>query len=315
MAMGLYKNLVTHLVMLEGEGLIETQDVAIAVVKAQEAATKKGKQLQELDKNEALVGRAKAALEETSLSLINVSDQLTPEKVRKVPKESFLKESEERKGKVLPKDKDGKKNEEVVLLEVENEAGREMLRRGDEKKKKSRRSGSVEEEWMVRINNRMEENEKKKEEVIFEDKVGMEKGEENSFSSSFLSLSSSSSNDSMPVLSDQSKEGPCLLLSSPPVLDVKTFTMIDIQLLMNASHDDVLLIFFQVMEDTPSVSRRSALRLLTLVQEEEEEEERRMRNEKEEKRDKRRKRQGQGDDGEWSPKLRGSQKKSTIRSH
>ena len=250
MARGLYKNLVTHLVMLEGEGLIETQDVAIAVVKAQEAATKKGKQLQELDKNEA-----------------------------------------------------------------ENEAGREMLRRGDEEEKRSRRSGSVEEEWMVRINNRMEENEKKKEEVIFEDKVGMEKEEENSFSSSFLSLSSSSSNDSMPVLSDQSKEGPCLLLSSPPVLDVKTFTMIDIQLLMNASHDDVLFIFFQVMEDTPSVSRRSALRLLTLVQEEEEEEERRMRNEKEEKREKRRKRQGQGDDGEWSPKLRGSQKKSTIRSH
>ena len=172
MAMGLYKNLVTHLVMLEGEGLIETQDVAIAVVKAQEAATKKGKQLQELDKNEA-----------------------------------------------------------------ENEAGREMLRRGDEeeKKKKSRRSGSVEEEWLVRINNRMEENEKKKEEVIFEDKVGMEKGEENSFSSSFLSLSSSSSNDSMPVLSDQSKEGPCLLLSSPPVLDVKTFTMIDIQLFYSFS--------------------------------------------------------------------------------
>ena len=237
MARGLYKNLVTHLVMLEGEGLIETQDVAIAVVKAQEAATKQGKQLQELDKNEALVGRAKAALEETSLSLINVSDQLTPEKVRKVPKESFSKESEERKGKVLPKDKDGKKNEEVVLLEVENEAGREMLRRGDEeeKKKKSRRSGSVEEEWLVRINNRMEENEKKKEEVIFEDKVGMEKEEENSFSSSFLSLSSSSSNDSMPVLSDQSKEGPCLLLSSPPVLDVKTFTMIDIQLFYSFS--------------------------------------------------------------------------------
>ena len=172
MARGLYKNLVTHLVMLEGEGLIETQDVAIAVVKAQEAATKKGKQLQELDKNEA-----------------------------------------------------------------ENEAGREMLRRGDEeeKKKKSRRSGSVEEEWLVRINNRMEENEKKKEEVIFEDKVGMEKEEENSFSSSFLSLSSSSSNDSMPVLSDQSKEGPCLLLSSPPVLDVKTFTMIDIQLFYSFS--------------------------------------------------------------------------------
>ena len=315
MARGLYKNLVTHLVMLEGEGLIETQDVAIAVVKAQEAATRQGKQLKELDKNEALVGRAKAALEETSLSLINVSDQLTPEKVRKVPKESFLKESEERKGKVLPKDKDGKKNEEVVQLEVENEAGREMLRRGDEEEKRSRRSGSVEEEWMVRINNRMEENEKKKEEVIFEDKVGMEKGEENSFSSSFLSLSSSSSNDSMPVLSDQSKEGPCLLLSSPPVLDVKTFTMIDIQLLMNASHGGVLFLFFQVMEDTPSVSRRSALRLLTLVQEEEEEEERRRRNEKEEKREKRRKRQGQGDDGEWSPKLRGSQKKSTIRSH
>ena len=102
MARGLYKNLVTHLVMLEGEGLIETQDVAIAVVKAQEAATKQGKQLQELDKNEALVGRAKAALEETSSSMMNVSDQLTPEKVRKVPKESFLKESEERKGKVLP---------------------------------------------------------------------------------------------------------------------------------------------------------------------------------------------------------------------
>ena len=69
------------------------------------------------------------------------------------------------------------------------------------------------------------------------------------------------------------------------------------------------------MEDTPSVSRRSALRLLTLVQEEEEEEERRMRNEKEEKRDKRRKRQGQGYDDEWSPKLRGSQKKSTIRNY
>ena len=103
MARGLYKNLVTHLVMLEGEGLIETQDVAIAVVKAQEAATKKGKQLQELDKNEALVGRAKAALEETSLSLINVSDQLTPEKVRKVPKESFLKlKGEEGEGEQGP---------------------------------------------------------------------------------------------------------------------------------------------------------------------------------------------------------------------
>ena len=80
--------------------------------------------------------------------------------------------------------------------------------------KKRRRSGSmVKEEWLVRIQNRMEENKKKVEE---DNMVEVDLN-----SSSILSISSTSSSDSMPVLSDQSKEGPCLLLSSPPVLEVR----------------------------------------------------------------------------------------------
>ena len=79
--------------------------------------------------------------------------------------------------------------------------------------KKRRRSGSmVKEEWLVRIQNRMEENKKKVEENMVEVDLN---------SSSILSISSTSSSDSMPVLSDQSKEGPCLLLSSPPVLEAR----------------------------------------------------------------------------------------------
>ena len=86
--------------------------------------------------------------------------------------------------------------------------------------KKRRRSGSmVKEEWLVRIQNRMEENKKK----VESDKKKREEDnmvEVDLNSSSILSISSTSSSDSMPVLSDQSKEGPCLLLSSPPVLEV-----------------------------------------------------------------------------------------------
>ena len=86
--------------------------------------------------------------------------------------------------------------------------------------KKRRRSGSmVKEEWLVRIQNRMEENKKK----VESDKKKKEEDnmvEVDLNSSSILSISSTSSSDSMPVLSDQSKEGPCLLLSSPPVLEV-----------------------------------------------------------------------------------------------
>merc|ERR1712200_159131 len=101
----------------------------------------------------------------------------------------------------------------------------------------------------------MEENKKKK---VESDKKKKEE-EDNMVevdlnSSSILSISSTSSSDSMPVLSDQSKEGPCLLLSSPPVLEA--------------------------MVDTPSVAQRTAFRLLTLAQEQEEEDARRVREEK-----------------------------------
>ena len=87
--------------------------------------------------------------------------------------------------------------------------------------KKRRRSGSmVKEEWLVRIQNRMEENKKKEEENKKKEEDNMVEVDLNS--SSILSISSTSSSDSMPVLSDQSKEGPCLLLSSPPVLEVRS---------------------------------------------------------------------------------------------
>ena len=76
------------------------------------------------------------------------------------------------------------------------------------------------------------------------------------------------------------------------------------------------------MEDTPSVSRRSALRLLALAQEEEEEEERRRMvekremKEKKEKKDMKEKRGGWGrGDEDWSPKLRGSHKKNRPRNY
>ena len=79
----------------------------------------------------------------------------------------------------------------------------------------------VKEEWSVRIQDRMEENKKKVEEDKKEKEEGDNMVEVDLNSSSILSISSTSSSDSMPVLSDQSKEGPCLLLSSPPVLEVR----------------------------------------------------------------------------------------------
>ena len=255
MARGLYKNLVTHLVMMEGEGLIETEDIAVAVVEAQEAAVKKGFKLYQHIADKALVGRGKATLEDASLSLMNASDNLlsTPVKMQKEGegrKEKVRGKQEERaKPSEVGKKKEaevreGKEEEEVVLLQVESDAAPDLSGRGDEKeKKRKRRSGVAKEEWLVRINNKMEENEKKKEkkdewmvrinnrmeenernkeEGLMETDQKGDEGVEDSSSSSFLSLSSSST-DSMPVLSDQSKEGPCLLLSSPPVLDVRNF--------------------------------------------------------------------------------------------
>ena len=217
MARGLYKNLVTHLVMLEGEGLIETEDIAVAVVEAQQAATKKGFKLYQHINDQALVGRAKATLEEASLSLMDMSDLLTPVKVQKEKVREKQSSGEGELGRRKEeKVKEGKEKEEVMLLQMETDAARELSGRGDEKDGKRRRR-SLKEEWLVRINNRMEKNEKKEEEKDME----TDKKEESMENSSFLSLSSSST-DSMPVLSDQSKEGPCLLLSSPPILDVKT---------------------------------------------------------------------------------------------
>ena len=199
MARGLYKNLVTHLVMMEGEGLIETEDVAVAVVKAQEAAVKKGAKLYQHIADKALVERGKATLENPSL--MNVSEKLltTPVKMQKEvreeeagkrrEKEGIQEEEVVRKGKVGVKQslgegvkpsgrrnetevKQGKKEkEEVVLLQMETDADPELSGRGDEKKEKKRkrrRSGILKEEWLVRINNRMEENEKKKEEELME---------------------------------------------------------------------------------------------------------------------------------------------------
>ena len=235
MARGLYKNLVTHLVMLEGEGLIETEDIAVAVVEAQDAARKKDFKLYQHINDEALSGRGKANLEETSLSLMDVSDLLTPVKVQKQATQASMKEAEGEKEKVLVRAKqsstegvkhselgerkEGEEEDDVMLFQMETDAALELSGGGDEKEGKRRRR-SLKEEWLVRINNRMEENKKKKKEDE-ELEMYKKKEDEDISSSSFLSLSSSSSNDSMPVLSDQSKEGPCLLLSSPPVLDVR----------------------------------------------------------------------------------------------
>ena len=122
MASGLYKNLVTHLVMLEGEGLIETEDIAVAVVEAQEAARKKGFKLYQHINDKALVGRGKATLEEKSLSLMDVSDLLTPLKVLKQPTQASMKEKVLLKAKQpLTEGELGKRKQKVK--EGEEEAG------------------------------------------------------------------------------------------------------------------------------------------------------------------------------------------------
>ena len=145
MARGLYKNLVTHLVMMEGEGLIETEDIAVAVVEAQEAAVKKGFKLYQHIADKALVGRGKA-----TLSLMDVSDHLltTPVKMQKEGegrKEKVRGKQEERaKPSEVGKKKEaevreGKEEEEVVLLQMETNAVPELSGRGDEKEKKRKR--------------------------------------------------------------------------------------------------------------------------------------------------------------------------------
>ena len=199
MARGLYKNLVTHLVMLEGEGLIETEDIAVAVIEAQgaaKAAKEKGVGLHQPKSDLHPRGET-----------VNASDFSTPVKKEKEPSISEPGEGDEELNK-----KDN--NKDTGLLNFETGPCKETAGGGKEMDaKKRRRSGSmVKEEWLVRIQNRMEENKKKEEDNMVEVDLN---------SSSILSISSTSSSDSMPVLSDQSKEGPCLLLSSPPVLEVR----------------------------------------------------------------------------------------------
>ena len=216
-ARGLYKNLVTHLVMLEGEGLIETEDIAVAVIEAQGAAKEKGVGLHQPKSD--LQPRGETVETGFHDRRFNVSDFSTPMKKQNEPS---ISEPWERNEELYEKDN----SKDTSLLDFETDPCEETPQGGKEMDaKKRRRSGSmVKEEWLVRIQNRMEENKKKVEDKLVEvDKKKVEEDnmvEEDLNSSSILSISSTSSSDSMPVLSDQSKEGPCLLLSSPPVLEV-----------------------------------------------------------------------------------------------
>ena len=218
MARGLYKNLVTHLVMLEGEGLIETEDIAVAVIEAQGAAKEKGVGLHQPKSD--LQPRGETVETGFHDRCFNVSDFSTPMKKQNEPS---ISEPWERNEELYEKDN----SKDTSLLDFETDPCEETPQGGKEMDaKKRRRSGSmVKEEWLVRIQNRMEENKKKVEDKLVEvDKKKVEEDnmvEEDLNSSSILSISSTSSSDSMPVLSDQSKEGPCLLLSSPPVLEVR----------------------------------------------------------------------------------------------
>ena len=211
MARGLYKNLVTHLVMLEGEGLIETEDIAVAVIEAQGAAKEKGVGLHQPKSD--LQPRGETVETGFHDRCFNVSDFSTPMKKQNEPS---ISEPGERNQELYEKDN----SNDNSLLDFETDPCEETPRGGKEMDaKKRRRSGSmVKEEWLVRIQNRMEENKKKVESDKKKEEDNMVEVDLNS--SSILSISSTSSSDSMPVLSDQSKEGPCLLLSSPPVLEV-----------------------------------------------------------------------------------------------
>ena len=212
MARGLYKNLVTHLVMLEGEGLIETEDIAVAVIEAQGAAKEKGVGLHQPKSD--LQPRGETVETGFHDTRFNVSDFSTPVKKEKKPS---ISEPGERNQELYEKDN----SKDTRLLDFETDPCEETPQGGKEMDaKKRRRSGSmVKEEWLVRIQNRMEENKKKVESDKKKEEDNMVEVDLNS--SSILSISSTSSSDSMPVLSDQSKEGPSLLLSSPPVLEVR----------------------------------------------------------------------------------------------